>query len=318
MLGATAAEFQDLWSTPLGPARPGVWIQAIAYRTLAAEQRRAPRARRAGAAPAQLALAALLSALAAALATPPARAPQRGARRARRRAGSRSRSGCWSARGLLLDPVVPLGQLAAHYVLGLEGVRRRFQRRLDERERSLVDALQRRRGDRDSRFGRHARRRALPARRRGGRRAASRCCGLRPRASSTGAASTGEASGGAPIGDEEAAAACLRARDVRVFAARRARPRGAPASPSTRRSSRATFRSACWWSSARAASRSTRPSSARSPPSARRWRSRSRTCAWSRACARPSTPRSRRSRARSRRATATRSCTAGGSRSSRR
>ena len=38
MMGATAAEFQDLWSTPLGPAWPGVFIQAIAYRTLAAEQ----------------------------------------------------------------------------------------------------------------------------------------------------------------------------------------------------------------------------------------------------------------------------------------
>ena len=44
---------------------------------------------------------------------------------------------CWWLCGLLLEPVVPLAQLAAHYVLGLEGVRRRFQRRLDDRERSL-------------------------------------------------------------------------------------------------------------------------------------------------------------------------------------
>jgi HD-GYP domain-containing protein (c-di-GMP phosphodiesterase class II) len=42
------------------------------------------------------------------------------------------------ARGWLVDPVVPLGQLAAHYVLGLERVRGRFQRRLAERERSLT------------------------------------------------------------------------------------------------------------------------------------------------------------------------------------
>ncbi len=36
-IGATAAEFQDLWSTPIAPALPGVLIQAIGYRTAAAE-----------------------------------------------------------------------------------------------------------------------------------------------------------------------------------------------------------------------------------------------------------------------------------------
>jgi HD-GYP domain-containing protein (c-di-GMP phosphodiesterase class II) len=36
-IGATAAEFQDLWTTPVAPALPGVFIQAIAYRTAAAE-----------------------------------------------------------------------------------------------------------------------------------------------------------------------------------------------------------------------------------------------------------------------------------------
>lgn len=36
-IGATAAEFQDLWSTPAAPALPGVMIQAIGYRTAAAE-----------------------------------------------------------------------------------------------------------------------------------------------------------------------------------------------------------------------------------------------------------------------------------------
>ncbi len=36
-VGATAAEFQDLWATPVSPALPGVMIQAIAYRTAAAE-----------------------------------------------------------------------------------------------------------------------------------------------------------------------------------------------------------------------------------------------------------------------------------------
>ncbi len=37
-IGATAAEFQDLWATPIDPALPGVLIQALAYRTAAAEQ----------------------------------------------------------------------------------------------------------------------------------------------------------------------------------------------------------------------------------------------------------------------------------------
>lgn len=36
-IGATAAEFQDLWATPIDPALPGVMIQALAYRTAAAE-----------------------------------------------------------------------------------------------------------------------------------------------------------------------------------------------------------------------------------------------------------------------------------------
>ncbi len=36
-IGATAAEFQDLWATPIDPALPGVMIQAIGYRTAAAE-----------------------------------------------------------------------------------------------------------------------------------------------------------------------------------------------------------------------------------------------------------------------------------------
>lgn len=36
-IGVTAAEFQDLWATPIDPALPGVTIQALAYRTAAAE-----------------------------------------------------------------------------------------------------------------------------------------------------------------------------------------------------------------------------------------------------------------------------------------
>jgi len=136
MIGATAAEFQDLWSTPLGPARPGVFIQAIAYRTLAAEQA----GLRVLAAPgraARVAFAIALSALAALLSRLP---------HGRRSAGLAALAAAALAlpvalaasRGWLLDPVVALAQLAAHYALGLERVRKRFQLRLLERERSLT------------------------------------------------------------------------------------------------------------------------------------------------------------------------------------
>ncbi len=136
MIGATAAEFQDLWSTPLAPAQPGVWIQALAYRTLAAERAggttlvRAPRTL-------ELAHVALLSLLAATL----------GGVSHRQRLGALAglgvavgvcSFGLLVTRGLLLDPLAPLGVLAAHYVFGLEHVRRRFRRRLRERELSLT------------------------------------------------------------------------------------------------------------------------------------------------------------------------------------
>jgi hypothetical protein len=136
MFGATAAEFQDLWSTPLGPARPGVWIQAIAYRTLAAEQAGLPVLAAPGRG-VQLAVVALLAAAAALFSQLP---------HSRRSAALAALAGAWLvaaaalavSRGLLLGAVVPLGQLAAHYVLGIERVRQRFQRRLADRERSLT------------------------------------------------------------------------------------------------------------------------------------------------------------------------------------
>ena len=215
MIGATAAEFQDLWSTPLGPARPGVWIQAIAYRTLAAEQAglpvlTAPDRR------VSLLLVAILGVAAAALSQ---------LSHARRSAALAALAAGWLlaacalvvSQGVLLACVVPLGQLAAHYVLGLERVRQRFQLRLVERERSLVtlfsvgeataapasgDVL----GVALSLLGDVvdasgvALLRASPSGELDGRRV-----------------DWGRA-GGAAFGDEEAAAACLRARDVRVYA----------------------------------------------------------------------------------------------------
>ena len=137
MIGATAAEFQDLWSTPLGPIRPGVWIQALAYRTLAAE--------RAGASvfataslPVQLGLVAVLALV----------SGHAGRRRSHAQrllllgllaTGLLGGIVAWvSWSGLLVDPVVPCGAIAAQYVLGLEQVRRRIGRRLADRDQSLV------------------------------------------------------------------------------------------------------------------------------------------------------------------------------------
>ena len=136
-VGATAAEFQDLWSTPLGPARPGVWIQALTYRTLAAEAAGQPVLRYARTAE-RIGLALLLSILAGALGT-----ARTHSRRLLGLAGLALGAagvtlGCLVLRGVLLDPVVPAGVLAAHYALGLEGVRRRFRDRLESRDVSLA------------------------------------------------------------------------------------------------------------------------------------------------------------------------------------
>ncbi len=215
MLGATAAEFQDLWSTPLGPARPGVWIQAIAFRTLAAEHAGLPVLAAPGVA-ARIALTVLMSALAASLGGLP---------HVRRNAALATLAGAWLAlslalligRGLLLDPIVPLAVLAAHYVLGLEGVRRRFQLRLAAREHSLTTLFS---------VGEAT---ATPASSDmlgvalsllGDVVAASGVALLRssPEGELDGRRVDWGRASAAPIGDAASAADCLRARGVRVFA----------------------------------------------------------------------------------------------------
>jgi HD-GYP domain-containing protein (c-di-GMP phosphodiesterase class II)/CHASE2 domain-containing sensor protein len=127
LVGATAAEFQDLWST--------VWIQALALRTLAAE-RAGLHTLATARAPTQLAWLALLSLAAAALATAPPR----------RRLAGLGLLACGVpaasallvvSRGVLLDPLLPLAVIGAHYALGLEVVRSRFGRRLAEHDLSL-------------------------------------------------------------------------------------------------------------------------------------------------------------------------------------
>jgi CHASE2 domain-containing sensor protein len=136
LIGATAAEFQDLWTTPLGPARPGMWIQAIEYRTLAAaargERTLAPASR------------SLLFALAFGLACLARLADERSAgRRVAWFLGCVLATcvACQAAllqQALLLSPALLVVQLAGHYAAGLERVRRGLGLRLRERELSLV------------------------------------------------------------------------------------------------------------------------------------------------------------------------------------
>lgn len=135
LIGGTAVEFQDLWSTPIGHSHPGVLIQALALRTSIAA--------RAGAMvledidrKLEIALIALISVAAAMLGI---------ASPAGRIAGlallaSAILSGTLLllvTTGTLIDPLVPLAVVGAHYGLGLELVRRRMGRRLEERELSL-------------------------------------------------------------------------------------------------------------------------------------------------------------------------------------
>jgi HD-GYP domain-containing protein (c-di-GMP phosphodiesterase class II)/CHASE2 domain-containing sensor protein len=135
LVGATAAEFRDLWSTPLGPARPGVMIQAVAYRTLVAEiagERvwRAPRP------PVPLALAAGLV-LAGGVGGLGSHRRRVGVLGALALGTSGAAAGSALFGGVVLDPVLPLSLLGLQYVLGLEGLQRRFGRGMRQRELSL-------------------------------------------------------------------------------------------------------------------------------------------------------------------------------------
>lgn len=139
LIGATAAEFQDLWSTPLGPARPGVWIQAVALRTLAAARAGEPVLHTV----APSTNAAIVGALLLLAALVGRGADQRHARRWLAVASIGLGFGAFAAwaiarHGLLIDPVMPLAALMAQYVLGLEGVRRRFGARIAVREQSIA------------------------------------------------------------------------------------------------------------------------------------------------------------------------------------
>ena len=140
LIGATAAEFQDLWDTPLGPARPGVWIQAVAYRTLAAERAGAPVLR---AAPGWLGCAVIFAACLLVSALAPLGPSQRLGALALLAGGTVAASAVLVAtRGLAVDPVAPIAAMASMHVLGLERVRDRLRGLLAARERSLTAIYQ--------------------------------------------------------------------------------------------------------------------------------------------------------------------------------
>lgn len=135
LIGGTARRFQDFWDTPVAPARPGVLVQALAVRTLAAQRAGAP-VLHVPSKGLEMAFAGLVSLLAALVGT------QSHARRLAGLAGLAAGMGVvvfllLLRSGLLLDAVMPLGVVAVHYALGLEVVRRRFRRRLAQRELSL-------------------------------------------------------------------------------------------------------------------------------------------------------------------------------------
>ncbi len=135
-IGATAAEFQDLWPTPPDPALPGVMIQAIAYRTAAAE---AMGDGVLGRAPFSVSATLLLGLLALTQGPTGRRTFTRLALFAF--AGSAVLGAGWAAlwfANVLLPVAIPLGFLAARYALGIERLQQHFLERVQAQESSLV------------------------------------------------------------------------------------------------------------------------------------------------------------------------------------
>jgi len=135
LIGATAAEFQDLWPTPAGPNKPGVWIHALALRTRIAALAGEPVLSRPGTG-VQIGLICLISLLAAAVGGAGLRLRMVGLTLIGAGVPAASLA-VLTGYGLLLDPLLPLGVVVVHYALGLESVRRRLGERLEERELSL-------------------------------------------------------------------------------------------------------------------------------------------------------------------------------------
>jgi putative nucleotidyltransferase with HDIG domain len=140
LVGATAIEFQDTWATPVGLARPGVWVQAVLMRTLAAERAGEAVLRRP---PLGVELAGIVAVSLAAAVVSTAGARRRLIGLAGLAVALPAASALLVTRsGVLIDPSVPLAAVALHYALGLETVRRRFGRNLAQRELSLATLYQ--------------------------------------------------------------------------------------------------------------------------------------------------------------------------------
>ena len=139
-IGATAAEFQDLWATPIDPALPGVMIQAIGYRTAVAEVANDAILRPAP----PVAVAFSLFALTAIL--HPRRRRSHAARALLFSSAALAILGLgwlslWQT-GLVWPATVALAVVAVQYALGIEGLERQVQKLADAHASSL-DALAR-------------------------------------------------------------------------------------------------------------------------------------------------------------------------------
>ena len=135
LVGATAQILQDVWPTPISSALPGVLIQAIQYRHLAAEISGQSVLEHAG----PLAGAALILVVSIA-----ARLLCSGSTRERVLATIALTGLALTlipvvvvTSGYLVDPNGPLLAIAGHYVLGVERIRSQIARRLCESERSI-------------------------------------------------------------------------------------------------------------------------------------------------------------------------------------
>jgi diguanylate cyclase (GGDEF)-like protein len=135
-VGNTANQLHDRWSTPLDPAESGVFIQALAFRTLAAE-RTGESVLTTPEKWVRIVFVALLSLVGALLSTIPHRL------RLTSIAGVASfvvaaAIGLLVFWGILVEVVTPLVVLGLHYAVGVENLRRSFGERTRQGEVSLA------------------------------------------------------------------------------------------------------------------------------------------------------------------------------------
>ncbi|MCP4007827.1 MAG: CHASE2 domain-containing protein [bacterium] len=126
LIGPTSAELGDLWPTPIGPSRPGVWIEALALRGESARELGLSTLKPVGKA-GSFAFVLLVSGIAAIIGT--SASPRRFLALAGLAIGSGMTSlAALVLHGLQLDPVLPASAIAIHGILALDQVRRRATR----------------------------------------------------------------------------------------------------------------------------------------------------------------------------------------------